>query len=279
MAAAGANCEWTVEKSLPHRQKCDAEVILLESSNLQPLMSQFQPRAHIVVVNRERDLRRLRPLFTAGGIPHLADEESAARTLRALLAKRGVGLEDLMQSTASTISLTLSESGDKGQALQQVAQSCAAVDLGRRIQDTIIGVADELISNAFFNAPTNADGTPRHRHQERAQAIKLRKSELIQVDLSIDSDAIALQVSDPFGSLKVDTFRAHMERALAEERPTVQAAGSAGMGLYMALAGSNHLVVTIQPGRCTQMLSIVERARAYREFAEKPKRLDMFLSP
>src|SRR4029434_11166123 len=71
-------------------------------------------------------------------------------------------------------------------------------------------VADELISNALYDAPVDAAGARRFHHLSRNLDVDLEPGEEIEVRLSSDGRRLGISVSDPFGSLLPATLQDYL---------------------------------------------------------------------
>ena len=53
--------------------------------------------------------------------------------------------------------------------------------------------------------------------------------------------------------------------------------GGAGLGLYYIFESLNHLIVNVAPNRRTEMIGLMDISGTFRDFAERPKSLNVFI--
>ncbi|HLU64714.1 MAG TPA: hypothetical protein VKZ63_00470 [Kofleriaceae bacterium] len=149
---------------------------------------------------------------------------------------------------------------------------------GRRVVESVALVADELITNAIYNAPRDPDGTPRYAHRSRRDKITLDPTEYVRVECGSDGRTFGLAVIDSFGSLHPGTLRAGVHRCLTASDPIQQKAGGAGLGLYTALSQTNQLVINLEPGSRTEVIALWDLARRGRGAGAAAGSLHLFAS-
>lgn len=146
----------------------------------------------------------------------------------------------------------------------------------RRLADTIRTAADELITNALYNAPVDAQGRHRFSHLNRGVAVELGSSEVVEVTLGVDGKQLALRVTDPFGSLEPERLYASLARGVetagVEDKP-----GGAGLGLGWVFRTAAQLLVTIVAGRYTEIITLYDLIATNRAMVARPRSLDVFL--
>ena len=147
---------------------------------------------------------------------------------------------------------------------------------GRRVVDSVALVADELITNAVYNAPRGADGAPRYAHVSRREKITLQPTEYVRVEYGADGRTFGLAVIDSFGALMPSTIRAGVHRCLTETEQIEQKAGGAGIGLYTALSQANQLVINLEPGARTEVIALWDLTRRGRGAAMAAGSLHLF---
>lgn len=150
---------------------------------------------------------------------------------------------------------------DRDQVVERLAERVRAAGGGRRVVESVALVADELITNAVYNAPRDREGQPRYAHLCRRDKIQLDPTEYVRIEYGADTDRFGLAVTDCFGALTPETLRRSLLRCLTEEVQIEQKAGGAGIGLYTAVSHATQLVVNYQPGARTEIIALWQLAR------------------
>jgi hypothetical protein len=189
--------------------------------------------------------------------PHA--QEDVLSAARKLLWQGSVGAECYLHSGARTWSLSLLRSRDKTQVFELCRDIEPQLALGKRKLEALETIAEELITNAFYNAPVDAQGRRRFAHLGRREDVVLLPEEAIRVTIASDSDRVAISVKDPFGSLPPATVPGYLSKCMQRGEDQVDnKQGGAGLGLYFVYQSVSHLAVNIAPGRFTELLGFLD---------------------
>lgn len=176
------------------------------------------------------------------------------------------------------LDLTVTRSKDRHAAFTQVTSFASEAGVGARFLERLEIVADELITNALYNAPVDAQGRPRFAHLSRREDFELGANEGIVVRVLVNEQRVAISVRDPFGSLGTETVLAYLAKCLRagsdqiDEKP-----GGAGLGLFTCFEALSHFVINLARGRATEMIGLIHLTSSFREFARRSKSLNVFV--
>ncbi len=144
-----------------------------------------------------------------------------------------------------------------------------------RIVDLLVVVVDEMVTNAFYNAPVGPDGAHRHASQARTVEVELAEPEAVEIELRCDGARLGIATRDAFGSLEphvvVDSLRRCFTRAEPRTGP-----GGAGLGLYLLLGSLSHVVFNVARGRRTEVIGLFEIAGGYKKLLTAGKSFNLF---
>ena len=132
---------------------------------------------------------------------------------------------------------------------------------GREAALAVTAIADELITNAVYDAPRDAGGRARYHATDRREKVQLEPWEYVQVRWGSDGDVLAIAVTDWFGALRPEHIRNGLRRCLTAGDQIEQKAGGAGLGLYTALAYATQLVINVDRGQRTEIIALVDLRR------------------
>ncbi|HUS68405.1 MAG TPA: hypothetical protein VMZ28_27915 [Kofleriaceae bacterium] len=233
-----------------------------------------QGQTPVVALAREDGKGALAELFSARNVMHVCvgragddgettfDADELAVTAQKILGDARFGVARYLGGeTAQLSNHVLVRADDRDRAVERLTELVRALGGGRRMVDSVALVADELITNAVYNAPRCPDGAPRYAHVNRREKITLDPSEYVRLEYGTDGKQFALAVVDNFGALHPDTLRSGVHRCLNEVDQIEQKAGGAGIGLYTALSQCTQLVVNVQPGACTEIIALWDLSR------------------
>lgn len=184
-------------------------------------------------------------------MPILAEELLA--TVQKILRRDTFGLEKYMAWGAEMRSYRLDDARDRDAAVSELAKDVVAVGLPDRVGSLVSVIADELIANALYAAPIDANGTRIRTHDARDLARSLTGRDAVTVRWATDSRYLAIEVCDAWGS--IDSVAVGKRLATAGK----QTAGSeGGMGLQLAYACCNQFVINCAPGTKTEVITLLD---------------------
>jgi hypothetical protein len=243
---------------------------------LDPVVEAAVERAPVVILVGETGVRALDELVCRRGLFHLCaarpeQEASAVRLLdpaelvatsEKILRRDLFGLDKYVTGFGiERPSRTVRHADERDGLVAELVEAVRTLGAGRRIAESVGLVADELITNAVYNAPRGPDGKPRYAHISRREKIALEPSEAVRVEYGSDGRTFGLSVVDRFGALEPRSLRSGIERCLSRHDPIEQKAGGAGIGLYSALCHSDHLIFNLDSGVRTEVIALWGLAR------------------
>ncbi|MBI5481665.1 MAG: hypothetical protein HY906_22605 [Deltaproteobacteria bacterium] len=167
---------------------------------------------------------------------------------------------------------------DRDTVVACVQEHVRNLGAGRELAATLGAVADELTTNAVYNAPVDAHGRPRYASRSRRDKIVLRPEEYVSVEFGSDGRTFGLAVTDRFGQLTREQLRSGLKRCLTARDPIEKKAGGAGLGLYTVLSSVNQLIVNVEPGARTEVIALVGVDGRMREVRSSGHSLHLFIS-
>jgi hypothetical protein len=287
--AKGLGCEVALG-SLPRNPSAATELLVICENSaqvtagiLEEWASSGGQLAGVLLLVRQSDRQQMADLFRLRLTNLVAHSQLSDLDLKATLCKlldgEVFGVDKYLGTPVREERCRLSRSETKSQlahAAETFASGCEG--LNRRLVQNFRQASDELISNAFYNAPVNGDGAPRYRTMDRHQGVSLSPGEELDVAFVFDGQRLAVSVTDPFGSLPQDRVQAELARCFAQTQPRTDGlSGGAGLGLFFVLNSMNHLVINLEPGRRTQIIGLLDVERSYKQFASKTKSFNIFL--
>lgn len=140
-------------------------------------------------------------------------------------------------------------------------------------------VADEVITNALYNAPVDANGTRLFAERSRGDRVELPPGETIDVHYCCDGMRLGISATDPYGSLTRDSVLQYVTKWFEAGQKTVEEKpGGAGLGLYYVFDAVSHFVVNIEMGKRTELIGLIDVRGSYRDFANRSKSLNIFVA-
>lgn len=184
-------------------------------------------------------------------MPLLAEELLA--TAQKLLRGDCFGLDKYMAWGASISTFTLDNTIERADAVAQLARELVPVGLPERVGSLVSVIADELLANAMYAAPIDEAGARFRAREPRERARGLAGKDAVTLRWATDGRYLAIEVRDRWGSLDPAPLGAR----LATARTTKTATGE-GMGLPLAYACANQLVLGVAPRELTEVIALLD---------------------
>ena len=198
-------------------------------------------------------------------------------TVRKILEGDIFGIEKYFVWGIEPVTRIISGSADKESILRDLDGYAGAIGINQRLATHVVGVADELISNAVYNAPRNELGQPSYAHYSRDVPVALEINQRPEIRYCCDGVRLGISVTDPFGSLAVETILDYMSKCFRAEQDQIdEKHGGAGLGLYEVFNWVSSFIINIEPGVRTEFIGIIDISGSYRNFAEGTKSFNIF---
>lgn len=208
------------------------------------------------------------------------DAGELVATCEKILRRDCFGLDKYMSGFGIELShQVIVRAQERDMVIERLTAVVRALGGGRRLVDSVALVADELITNAVYNAPRSSDGQPRYASRSRREKVTLEPTEYVRLDYGSDGRAFGIAVTDNFGGLTPEIIRGGIQRCLTAADPIEQKQGGAGLGIYTALGSVNQLVINVEEGIKTEVIALWDLERRGRgSGAASPGSLHVFAS-
>lgn len=135
----------------------------------------------------------------------------------------------------------------------------ARIGLSDHMLQTLANIADELLMNAMFDAPTDGKGRCKYADLPRTRQILLNEMEAPVLEYGSDGRRLAIGVSDPFGGLSRRTILTYLEKCLFNDNGQIDdKPGGAGLGLFQIYKAADALIFNVQPGARTEVICLLK---------------------
>ncbi len=204
-------------------------------------------------------------------------ESELLATLRKLEHQLSFGPSVYLPGSARIFEVLVTSSQDKVKILDQLSGFLTELAIGGRSVRRVLDVVDELVMNAVYDAPVDAQGHALYAGVSRSTPVILRSQERAIFSYGSDGRTLALSISDPFGGLSISTFRRYIAKGLRGGNDQIdQKDGGAGLGLYLQFENVGSLCLNVQPGLRTEVVGLLDVSGSYREMSTTPKSLSCF---
>jgi DNA-binding response OmpR family regulator len=184
-------------------------------------------------------------------MPILAEELTI--TAEKLIRNDIFGAEKYLLWGTAIAETTITRASQRSELVHALSAEIKSRGQSARVASMAMLVADELISNAIHNAPIDEHGVYYRRELPRDQELELDARHQITYRWACDARYLAVEVTDPFGSLDRETILAALAKSNVRETGE-----GAGMGISLAYRSSDHLVFNLAPGKRTQIIGLID---------------------
>lgn len=193
-----------------------------------------------------------------------------------LVGDEAIGLEEKMSWLNSASYLpdsftikpfTLNQSKEKDKTLESVLDLLNSFSLPSRLNSLIISCCDELLMNAFFDAPVS-DGIVTHKNTHRS--VNINSAKPVQLIIGYNDQEIALSVIDQYGSVNSNSIIKHMKKTFTEDSYQEPTRGTgAGIGLSLCVKRNTSLLIKVIPQQSSQFTAFFPIVKNFKEYLEK----------
>jgi len=254
-----------------------------ERGSLVGRFSSADSRTRLLLISAGRCQGDFATLFGSRTLTNLlakngeVDAEDLIVTVQKILKREIFGLEKYFIWGVDPVTRKLTRASQKQELLDEAEAYARGIGVHPRLATQFKTVADELMTNAVYNAPRDAAGNSRWGHVARVDEVELGPGEEIEVKFCSDGRRLGIAASDPFGSLTQERLLDYLAKCFRRGDDQIdQKAGGAGLGFYYIFDAVSHLVANIATGRRTEMIGLIDIRGSYRDFAQRRKSFNIF---
>lgn len=274
MALGGTGVELEIVSSAEEgREKIENgnyDLVVFDVANLElgNLARAKDPKVGTVLMTSDQIPEYLPALKQLSSIPHIVSRDEADRTFTVknilttvtkLLSKNLFGLEKYLSWGVDIQTKPVFSSQHRPELIDEVDAYFEKLGVRSANRDRVRIVLEEMLMNAIYDAPTDAQGKAIYNHLPRTVPVNLKPEQQGVVRYATDGMLIAVSVSDPFGSLKGDIILRYLESNYQDpnhEINTAQGKGGAGRGLHQIVENADLIVFNVNPGQRTEVIAL-----------------------
>ncbi len=192
---------------------------------------------------------------------------SFLRTTHAKLSGQGhFGLEPYLWPTATIRTHLLRRTSDRRDLVDRAVEFGNRLKLAPSIVTAVAVVAEELLTNACFDAPRDAKGVLKYHTRDRNEEFVLEPAEQIRFRFGADPNFIGVSVEDPFGALDLTGIKKHLAKGFRRGNDPARALAGSGRGLFKVFESAHFLIVNRKPGGKTEMIGLIGLGKNNRDY-------------
>jgi len=168
------------------------------------------------------------------------------------------GLDKVMVSGTQIHSQTVGDYQEKSLCMSRVSEFVDQVGVPRKYREPIAQCIDELLMNALYDAPVDAQGNHIFSGVPTKTRLALRSEQSVVVEYAYDGKQFAVSVRDAFGSLERPIVLRYLHKCLHAEQQFDRKAGGAGLGLYLMVSSSTAVYFNVLPAIATEAVCVFD---------------------
>jgi len=264
---------------IPHRYifyaTTDGNIEQLNAS----LVPKLRDRAHVAIITSKASLVDLTKYLKDDRINHVivGDEDlenGVFVTAHKLLTGDIFGIEKYLPEGTPVHYARLRDFEGRGKAIQTVLDFAEEAKMRRQVRSAIGSVCEELLMNALYDAPVDAEGKQIFAEIDPHDRTKTRSPRPVSIRYAATDEMFAVAVRDRFGRLAKNTILAYIEKCLTSGNQIDRKTYGAGLGLYLVANAAATYVVNVAYGIATEVVCTFDRG------AKTPLRLvGVFVHP
>lgn len=193
-------------------------------------------------------------------LQHPFVEEHLENVLRTLASPKDPRLLDWLGPSVSGRRIRLTHSSRREQRIERMSAFFDEKGVGARTLAQLRDAAEELLTNAFYDAPVTAGAFK--KAVSRTQEIALPDDSACDLAYGFRDDLAIVRVRDPFGSLSRRRLVEVLSRCARTGTVEVdETMGGAGLGMWRIFSGASFVGVSVIKNRHTEvMVGITKKA-------------------
>jgi hypothetical protein len=196
--------------------------------------------------------------------------EHYGRIVKATLAKRAFGLENLLKPGSKVQIIKLSLSSQKHNAIEAVKAYLLAAKFQSRMATVVANAVDELLMNAMFDAPVDNLGRPTLSSTPRNTVLKLEEQSSVEMHVGYDGQYVAISAVDSYGSLDKVKLFTHISKIYTQEEYKIKTSvAGAGIGLATVFRSGGSFFFVSESRLRTEVVVFFRKADNFRNFKDQ----------
>ena len=180
-------------------------------------------------------------------------------TIRKLSSRDIFGMEKYLSWGTEVAEYAVTRSDQRGELIGKLDDYLDSIGIRGGLKRKSSRVAEELLMNAIYDAPTDASGRALYNHRDRSELLVLNPREHAVFRYACDGTFLAISVVDRFGALTRSTILDYLERCFQEKigGSPEEGKGGGGNGLFQIIQSSSLTAFNVSPGVQTEVIALL----------------------
>jgi hypothetical protein len=233
--------------------------------SLNALVPKLRERAHVTIVTPRSSLSELTGYLKDDRINHVVVgdelEEGVLVTARKLLTGDIFGIEKYLPADTPVHYARLRDFEGRGKAIETVLDFAEEQKMRRHVRSAIGQVCEELLMNALYDAPVDAEGKQIFAEIDPHDRTTKRSPRPVSIRYAATDELFAIAVRDRFGRLAKNTILSYIDKCIHSPDQIDRKTYGAGLGLYLVANAAATYVVNVAYGIATEVVCTFDRGQ------------------
>lgn len=190
-----------------------------------------------------------------------------ARLVVAALTPSPFGVTRYFPKGTAVQKITLRRSSHKNAAVEALNRFLSKRGITSRLAQLAAQAADEMIMNAIFDAPIDAEKRNFRKDLDRHADFELKPENGVDIEIACADEYTGICVADTFGSLKREHLVKLLRKDYQEHSYVVRSdERGAGLGVHGLVQAGLSLLFVCKPGFRTEVTAFFPNSSNYRDF-------------
>ncbi len=254
----------------------------MDAAELGALLGAHGPRALLLSDHEDKD--NINQVLAAYPVRHVIgwNGRSYLRelivTLRKYTSGQIFGLDQYLDGGATIETRLLTDAGRIDATIEDMLSRTNLEASFSATHEFLRMTANELVTNAVYNAPVDGAMKPKYEATDRRQKIKLLPGEAVSLTFGFDESYVAVAVADRFGRLDRDKIVRHLVKCVNNTKFIEDKRGGAGAGIYLAFYTASQFIINVESGRRLEAICILEKNKRYKEYRSRVTSFSYFVA-
>ena len=233
-----------------------------DAGALAGLIPKLRENAHVTIATPQASLSELTTFLRDDRINHVVvgdDLEGVFVTAQKLLTGDIFGIEKYLPPGTEVHYARLRDFEGRGKAIDTVLGFAEESKMRRQVRTAIGSVCEELLMNALYDAPVDADGKQIFAEVDPHDRTKTRSPRPVSIRYAATDEVFAIAVRDRFGRLAKNTILSYIDKCITSPSQIDRKTYGAGLGLYLVANAAASYVVNVAYGIATEVVCTFDR--------------------
>ncbi|HEX7672703.1 MAG TPA: cyclic nucleotide-binding domain-containing protein [Bdellovibrio sp.] len=244
------------------------DIVLSEESGVEVLKEVYEGKlSPYAVLLTSKDVQgNLKILENNRFVEHIIsrDAEDKNATIRYVLTALGkllnkdlFGVEKYLTWGVEVQKRAVTHSGQREQLRDDMCAYFKKMGVRNTVLDRVNTVSEEMLMNAIYDAPVDAQGKSLFNHLTRKNEIQLETHQQSQLCYGSDGVLLAVSVVDPFGSLTKDIIVNYLMTCYNGTAGSLNSEkGGAGRGLHQIIENADLTIFNVKKGVRSEVICL-----------------------